>query len=402
MSALNKTNILVIEDNLADLKLVELRLEEASIKYELFHADTLFEGITMVSEKNIDIVLLDLSLPDSSGFKTLSKFLERVSDTPVIVMTGMNNEIVGNQAVKAGAQDFLVKGQYSGKLLGRSIRYSLQRHKTQLKLEETARELAINERRFMEAQEMAHFGNWEMDIVSNEMNWTDEVFRIFNHRPQSFSPGLSDYMRHVHAEDRSKVESFFERAAKDSTLHKLSHRIVTKEHEVKYVDIQAKVFYEEMNKKILLMGAIQDVTERKISEQLIEEKNLTKNRFQFREEALTNIGFHIRTPLSSIVNLLFLLEKTNDAVHQEEYIEGLKTSIDDLSIMVNNMLNFSMMASEELKEETQEFKIKDLLKSIQKILQIKSNKSKQHLAMSWEESLPDLLIGDMNKLSQII
>ncbi|MFK7810634.1 MAG: response regulator [Saprospiraceae bacterium] len=402
MSALNKTNILIIEDNTPDYKLLEHHLQEASIKHDLFRADTLFEGIEIALEKPIDIVLLDLSLPDSTGFKTLSKFLDRVNAIPVILMTGMNNEIVGNQAIKAGAQDFLVKGQFDGKLLGRSIRYSLQRYKTQNKLRETARDLEISERRFLEAQEMASFGNWEMDIVSNEMSWTDEIFRIFERQPNSFSPTLSDYVEYVHAEDRNKVETFFENAAKDSELHSLEHRIVSSEHKVRYLKLQARISFEESNKKILLVGAIQDITERKISEQLILEKNVSKNTFHFREEAMADIGFHIRTPLSSIVNLLFLLEKTNEEGQQKEYIDGLKTSVDDLSIMVNNMLNFSMLASEELKLEESEFKIKDLLKSMNKVLQIKADKNNADINLKWEESLPEVVVSDSNKITQIL
>lgn len=402
MSTLNKTKILLIEDNAADVKLLEHHLQEASIKHDLFRADTLFEGIEIALEKDIEIVLLDLTLPDSSGFKTLSKYLDRVPNIPVIVMTGMNNEIVGNQAIKAGAQDFLVKGQFDGKLLGRAIRYSLQRYKTQLQLEETARDLAISKRRSLEAQKMANFGNWEMNIVSNEMNWTDQIFRIFDRLPSSFSPTLSDYINHVHAEDRSLVEGFFEAAVKDSELHTLEHRIVTGDHNIRHVALRAKVYYEEMNKKILLVGVIQDITERKISEQLIIQQNVSKNTFYFKEEALSDIGFHIRTPLSSIVNLLFLLDKTQGDAQQKEYVGGLKTSVDDLSMMVNNMLNLSMLASDELKADRSEFKIQNLLKSMEKVLQIKADKNGANIFFKWGENLPEVILSDSNKITQIL
>ncbi len=401
MSALNKVNILLVEDNEADYKLLEHRLSEASIKYDLYRSDTLFEAVETATDKPVDIVLLDLSLPDSSGFKTLSKFLSRIPNLPVIVLTGMNNEIVGNQAIKAGAQDFLVKGQFDSKLLGRSIRYSLQRFKSQLKLEEAARNLAISERRFMEAQEMARFGSWEMDIVSNEMTWTNEVFRIFDQAPNSFSPTLSDYINHVHAEDRAQVEQFFEDATKDSQLHQLSHRIVSEQHKVKHIDVQAKVYHEKILNKILLVGAIQDVTERKLSEQLILEKKLSSNTSRFREDALADMGFHIRTPMSSIVNLLFLLDKTPVNSQQKEYLDGLKVSVDDLSIMVNNMLNFSMLTSDKLKIDKSSFKIRDLLKSIKKVFQIKADNIQMNLSFDWSTELPELLVSDAGKITQL-
>lgn len=402
MSTNSKTHILLIEDNPGDVNLVKIYLKDSSVKNELYHADSFYDGVEMANTlENLSVVLLDLTLPDSSGFKTLSNFLEKCPHIPVIVLTGINNEIVGNQAIKAGAQDFLVKGQFDGKLLGRAIRYAQQRFKTQLKLEETAHDLALSEKRYVEAQEMAHFGNWEMDIVSNSMKWTDEMYRIFGFYPGSFTPTLSDYFNYVHLEDKKDAELFFENAAKDGQLHKLEHRIVIEGRTIKHIAIQAKVFFEETNNKILLVGAVQDVTERKLTEKLIIEKNISSKTSKVKEEALADMSFHIRTPLSSIVNLLYLLDNNSDNGPQQEYIDGLKTSVDDLSIMINNLLNFSVLVSENIKVEEEEVKIKDFLQSINKVLRIKADNANLKLQFELETNLPTKLISDGNKLTQI-
>ncbi len=402
MSLNSKLNILLIEDNAGDANLITIYLKESSIKYELTHKDTFFDGVDWIKNNDVDITLLDLSLPDSSGFKTLSNFLDKFPMMPVLVLTGVNNEIVGNQAVKAGAQDFLVKGQFDGKLLGRAIRYSLQRFKTQVKLEETAKNLAISEKRYVEAQEMAHFGNWEMDIVSNEMKWTDEIYRIFGFHPSSINPTLSDYLNYVHMEDKTEVEAFFETANKDGKLHKIEHRIVIDGRNIKYVACQAKVYYEEINGKILLVGAIQDITERKLSEQLIIEKNLSRKASMIKEEALADLSFHIRTPLSSIINLLYLLDNAEATLQQKEYIDGLKTSVDDLSIMVNNMLNFSLLVSDHIAVEVEEFHFRNFLQGINKVVQIKADKSDIQLRFDIDEAIPEKLIADHDKITQVL
>ena len=70
------TNILLMEDSPGDAQLVKIYMKDAAFKYELFLADTFFEGSDIISKQEIDIVLLDLSLPDSSGFKTLNRFLD--------------------------------------------------------------------------------------------------------------------------------------------------------------------------------------------------------------------------------------------------------------------------------------------------------------------------------------
>ena len=397
-----KLPILLIEDNEGDAHLIELSLQDSAVKHHFFHAESFFEGSEMLKNKDIGLVLLDLSLPDSNGFKTLTSYLEKFSKIPVIVLTGINNEIIGNQAVKAGAQDFLVKGQFDNKLLGRSIRYSLQRFKTQVKLEETARNLAVSEKRYVEAQEMAHFGSWEMDMVTNVMKWTDEIYRIFGFLPNSLSPSLSDYINYVHIEDRTKVEDFFENAGKDGKLHQLEHRIIIDGRNIKFVAIQAKVYFDNLTEKLLLVGAIQDITERKLGEKLIVEKNITNKASKIQEQAIADISFHIRTPLSSIFNLLYLLEQTPISSQQVEYIDGLKTSVDDLSIMVTNLLNFNVLVAENISVISEEIQIKEFLMGIKKVIEIKTDNSNVALDFDIDQEFPLKIKSDPQKITQIL
>ena len=402
MSKITKNCILIIEDNPGDADLIKNYLKSSSIKEKLIHTNSFFEGMDAIKNNEIALVLLDLSLPDSSGFKTLTNFLDKQPTIPVIVLTGTNNEIVGNQAIKAGAQDYLVKGQFEAKQLERSIRYAIQRFKTQLKLQEAAKRLSISESRYLEAQSMANFGNWSMDIVSYEMKWSDEVFRIFNFLPNSITPTFSDYMTYVHFEDKEMVEDFFVSAAKDGKTHKLEHRIVIEGKTIKHITVQAKVNFDQMTNKFWLLGGIQDITERKISERLIIEKNINQKVSKIKDEALADLSFHIRTPLSSIINLLFLLENTGTSKVQTEYVEGLKTSVDDLSIMVNNLLNFSVLVSEKITLEEEELQIVDFLNSTKRIVNLKGNKTGQKIDFELNDALPEKIIGDQKKLTQLL
>ena len=402
MNVRQTTNILIIEDNAGDAQLVKIYMKDAAFKYELFVADTFFEGMDILNKHEVDIVLLDLSLPDSQGFKTLNRYMETVPSIPVIVLTGVNNEIVGNQAVKAGAQDFLVKGQFDGKLLGRAVRYAIQRHKEFQKLEETKRELTINERRIVKAQQLAGFGNWEMDLVTNEMVWTDEIYKIFGFHPGSIPTGMSDYNRYVHYEDRDSVENFFEQAMKDGKLYKIEHRIVVDTTTIKWLTVHAQVFFDDITQRMLLVGGVQDITERKVNEQFIMEQNINRQTSILKEEAMQDMSFHIRTPLSSIVNLLYLIENTTISIQQKELVEGLKISVDDLSLMINNMLNFSMLVSQNMKPDNDELNIKDFFQSIKKVIQIKADNAKIKLDFILPEDLPEKIIADSKKITQVI
>lgn len=397
-----KIPILLIEDNPADAELTRIFLESSSLKHELFHSDSLYEGIEILKNNNTELVLLDLSLNDTIGFKTLKTYLEKAPNVPVIVLTGTNNEIMGMQAVKAGAQDFLVKGEFDSKLLVRAIRYSSQRFKMQLKLQEMVVRLKQNEKRYKEAQEMAKFGNWDMDIVTNSMTWTDEVFRIFGFQPNNFSPTLSDYMKYVHVEDKEKVDDFFEQTMKTGKLQKLEHRIVIDNRIIKYLAIWARVNVEENTNKIFLIGGLQDISDRKLTERLILEKQLNDKTDKLKEEVLSEMSFHIRTPLSSIVNLLYLLENSTPNAQEKELIDDLKTSVDDLSIMITNLLNFSLIVRENVKVEEKDFNLKEMALGLNKVAKIKADHSKIALNFEYEAGLPEHLISDPTKINQIL
>src|ERR1700722_16565700 len=110
-----KINILLIEDNPADSELVSIFLKGIYAgKAKLVTADSLIKGYELLKGALFDVIILDLSLPDSWGLDTFNKLHAKASDIPVIVLTGVEDETIGVDAVKMGAQDFLLKGKIKG------------------------------------------------------------------------------------------------------------------------------------------------------------------------------------------------------------------------------------------------------------------------------------------------
>ena len=121
-------NVLLIEDNPGDARLIREVLAEASgVAFNLEWFDHLEAGLQRLAEGMVDVVLLDLSLPDSRGLDTLGGTHAQAPQVPIVVLTGGNDEMQGVKAVKQGAQDYLVKGQVNGHLLVRSMRYAIER-----------------------------------------------------------------------------------------------------------------------------------------------------------------------------------------------------------------------------------------------------------------------------------
>jgi len=139
--------VLLIEDNPRHAQLLEDMMGTAGVAfagaapYELTHADRLSKGLECLARGGIDLVLLDLSLPDAQGLEPIMHVRERNPDVPVVALTGANEGDLAAQALQAGAQDYLTKGRMSGAALARSVRYALRLNR----LEEALRSRSLTD-----------------------------------------------------------------------------------------------------------------------------------------------------------------------------------------------------------------------------------------------------------------
>ena len=121
--------ILIIEDNIGDLRLIQEKLKSSGRDYKVASAASLAAGIQVLEQEPVDMVLLDLNLPDSQGLDTLNVLLGHAINLPIVVMTGLDDEALAIEAVKQGAQSYLVKGSVDAQAIGRVVRDSFERHK---------------------------------------------------------------------------------------------------------------------------------------------------------------------------------------------------------------------------------------------------------------------------------
>ena len=133
-----KIRILLIEDNPGDARLIgELLGTEEGASFLLEHADHLSTGLARLAQGGVDVILLDLSLPDSHGLEGLNKICTQVPKVPVVVLSGLSDEAVAINAVQEGAQDYLVKGSVDSALLVRSLHYAIERQHLRVALRES-------------------------------------------------------------------------------------------------------------------------------------------------------------------------------------------------------------------------------------------------------------------------
>jgi Flp pilus assembly CpaE family ATPase len=124
--------VLLIEDNRGDAELVKDMLADAAdAKFQVHWAEALLPGLDRMARGDIDLVLLDVSLPDSHGLDGLSAIRIHAPDLPIVLLTGWNNESLALRAVQSGAQDYLVKGTVDGPALARTLQRTIIRQQTQ-------------------------------------------------------------------------------------------------------------------------------------------------------------------------------------------------------------------------------------------------------------------------------
>ncbi|PWB67703.1 MAG: PAS domain-containing sensor histidine kinase [Deltaproteobacteria bacterium] len=185
---------LLIEDNPGDAILIREMLRDAGRdSFLLERAERLEAGLELLRREAADVVLLDLSLPDSQGLATLSTVRANHPMLPVVVLTGFDDEETAVRAVREGAQDYLVKGRFDGSLLVRSMRYGIERKRVE-------RALQASEERFRSLVEGLPVGIF---IVQNGriVYQNPEQRKMFGPMPENFEVAA---FRDVHPEDTAK------------------------------------------------------------------------------------------------------------------------------------------------------------------------------------------------------
>ncbi len=219
-------NILLIEDNPGDAFLIKFYLEDSVLKYaRLLHAEYLKTAVDLLQHNEFDVILLDLNLPDSRGIETLETVLEASQGGVVIVLTGLNDEELGLQTVTKGAQDFLIKGQFDGKVLTSSVRYAFERYQLQKQVLNCTQKLNNANEQFDAAQQLADFGYWELDPKTKSMFWSSNLFTTLGINAPESAPTLSVFLKSLPKDVAAIIETSISKALNNSGLSHFSFNI---------------------------------------------------------------------------------------------------------------------------------------------------------------------------------
>ena len=179
--------VLLIEDNPGDAFLIKFYLgESTSPVFHVSHSEDVKGGLELLSKGDFDIILSDMNLPDSFGVDTIKSILTKYPGNLVIVLTGLTDEEVGLETVRYGAQDFLVKGKFDGKVLISSVMFSFERFKLNKQIDRVSKQLDEENSRIDTIQKLLNAGYIEFDPANNSVFRSDFTLKMI---------GLSDDMK---------------------------------------------------------------------------------------------------------------------------------------------------------------------------------------------------------------
>lgn len=377
--------ILLIEDDPVFARLVQAYLSDVDLlNCTITHVSNLSDGRRELHHQHdYAAVLLDLSLPDSQGFNTLETLLYQFPNLNVIVMTGQNDKSLGVEAVKAGAQDFLVKGEFNEDGLAKSLRFSIERSSILNRLEET--------------QQMARIGHWECSPSEHYFSGSEELYRIFD-RPFHQKITCEDLL------EKEKVFSVFmklqNRALKDKKAQ-VDTWIRPENGSPRFVTMICTAG-RLSNGEAFFNGIVQDITERKQAQELKKERDVAEQAAKVREQFIASISHEMRTPMNAIQGMSNLLIETPLNKEQHEYVDAIKRSSDLLLGIINDILEISTIQNDKVALERKSFSLGELLCSLMSVLKYKAREKQLDFELNIGPDVPETVIGDALRLNQIM
>ena len=416
--------VLLVEDNSDDARLIQGRLLAADDReLRLLHCQTLAAALELIASETVDVALLDLMLPDSSGLETIERLLAAAHDLPLIVLTGLDDDRVGVEAVRRGAQDYLIKSRLDARALWRSIDHAIERVALRAQLDRTEADHAS-------VLESIHDGYYEVDLTDRLTRVNPALCRMLGRSAEELTGAKIEAL--AGTDPTATTGDTFERLRRqDHDGRPIEWRVLRPDGSVTYAEGSASPICDRRDRPIGFRGIIRDVSERKRIEEELEryyvEVEVARGRAEttaaelvnqaealslarneavaatrLKSEFVANMSHEIRTPMNGILGMTDLCLETELTREQREYLQMVKTSAHALLTLVNDILDFSKIEAGKLNLESIPFALRDCIREALRPLSVRAHDCGLDLLYDIDAAVPDALVGDPGRLRQVL
>ncbi|MFZ2725312.1 MAG: diguanylate cyclase [Methylococcaceae bacterium] len=268
MNTVSTCHVLLVEDEASDAHLVQLSLRAVhKLYFEITWVTTLKQARQQLYENPPDVILLDLSLPDSTGLDSVRNGRQAAGALPIIVLTGHDDTDFALQTLESGAQDYLIKGEFDSDRLVRAIRYAISRAKLEQRLRDSEQRMAL-------ALSSAKLGLWDWHIPSGKMIFDDLCTQMLGYDPEEIPSNRSSWELLIHKDDKQIVqEALNEHLSGQTAIYRSEHRMLYKNKDkdkdacwVWIHDIGRVLEWNAEGQPLRAVGIHQDISRRKMAE----------------------------------------------------------------------------------------------------------------------------------------
>lgn len=260
-------NILLVENNIIEAELLKKFLSENwGTSFEIIHIQCLKQTLELLQHQSFDVILLNLSLPDSQGLETIATVRQASKLTPIVVVTGLNDEELAVLAIRQGAQDYLIKGQVDSPVLINALRYAIERSQMSQKLWES-------EERYALAISGGQVGVWQVNFLTRDVyvSPTMKVLLGYGREETVISP--EDWLNSVHPDDQQAVLNTALAHLSGATSHlEIEHRVSHKDGNTLWLLSRGTAYRDADAKPYRIAGSSTDITARKQAEARISKR----------------------------------------------------------------------------------------------------------------------------------
>ncbi|MCP4868400.1 MAG: EAL domain-containing protein [Proteobacteria bacterium] len=258
---MGNVRVLLLEDSEADADRIKHWLNKDEFQsYDIEHVGVLFEAVDLLHEDEFDVVLLDLTVPDSDGIATFQAARAAHPSVPIIVQSALQQEVIAIGALNQGAQDYLVKRELTERMLTRAIRYAIERsHKDRALLE--------SEERYKLAVLGANDGIWDWDLKTNKLHLSTRWKALLGHGPNDVGPTPQDWFGLVHPDDLHQLAAAINRHVDGITEHfQHEHRMHHSDGDWRWCLSRGLAVRDKAGNAYRMAGSMTDISARKEAE----------------------------------------------------------------------------------------------------------------------------------------